>query len=61
MGRVGEAAAEMDRVWIESGRGNLRWAEPRCSFWEMTSKTTWGHVVTTGYQVLSQTFEEEMG
>lgn len=51
----------MDRVWIESGRGNLRWAEPRCSFWEMTSKTTWGHVVTTGYQVLSQTFEEEMG
>ena len=47
MGRVGEAAAEMGRARTESGRGNLRWTEPRCSFGEMTSKATWGHVVTT--------------
>ena len=47
MGRVEEAVAEMDRVRIESGRGNLGWTEPRCSFGEITSKATWGHVVTT--------------
>ena len=47
MGRVEEATAETDRVQIESGRRNLCWAEPRCSFGEITSKATWVHVVTT--------------